>query len=76
IGVNSYSKKSSKMAQRPPKQETKPKTYTVRPGDTLWSISMKFYKTGSKVDAIHQANKKVIGKDPNKIYPGQKLVLP
>ncbi|MGG3939484.1 LysM peptidoglycan-binding domain-containing protein [Anoxybacillus kestanbolensis] len=70
------SKKSSKMAQRPPKQETKPKTYTVRPGDTLWSISMKFYKTGSKVDAIHQANKKVIGKDPNKIYPGQKLVLP
>jgi LysM repeat protein len=73
----SSSKSSSKVTQqRPPKQETKPKTYTVRPGDTLWAISMRFYKTGTKVNAIHQANKKVIGKDPNKIYPGQKLVLP
>lgn len=32
--------------------ETKPGTYVVQPGDTLWGISMKFYGTNNYVDQI------------------------
>ncbi|WP_338469760.1 LysM peptidoglycan-binding domain-containing protein [Niallia sp. XMNu-256] len=48
--------------------------YTVKKGDTLYSIAQKF---GSSVDAIRRANhlySKII--DPNLIYPGIVLVVP
>jgi LysM repeat protein len=62
--------------QRPPKQKEQPKTYVVRKGDNLWAIAKRFYGAGSKWPTIYAANKKVIGKNPNLIYPGQKLVIP
>jgi LysM repeat protein len=62
--------------QRPPKQKEQPKTYVVRKGDNLWAIAKRFYGVGSKWPTIYAANKKVIGKNPNLIYPGQKLVIP
>lgn len=51
------------------------KTYTVVRGDTLWGISKRYYGKGSEYPKIFNANKNII-KNPNLIYPGQKLVIP
>lgn len=56
--------------------QSKPKTYTVKSGDCLWSIAKKYYGDGSKFKKIYEANKKTIGSNPNKIYPGQVLTIP
>ncbi|MGC4378406.1 LysM peptidoglycan-binding domain-containing protein [Fictibacillus sp. Mic-4] len=70
-------KKPPKKKPRPSKPKpTPPKTYKVVKGDCLWKISKKFYGKGSLWRKIYNANKKVIGKNPNLIYPGQKLVIP
>jgi len=51
-------------------------TYTVVKGDCLWTIAKKFYGNGSKYSIIYDANKNVIGGNPNLIYPGQVLTIP
>ena len=51
-------------------------TYTVVKGDCLWNIAKKFYGSGSKYALIYDANRAVIGGNPNRIYPGQVLVIP
>lgn len=53
-----------------------PKTYTVKQGDCLWNIAKQIYGSGSKYTLIYNANKGVIGGDPNLIYPGQVLTIP
>jgi len=50
--------------------------YTVKSGDTLWGIATKFYGTGTKDMQIYNANKGVIGGNPNLIHPGQRLLIP
>lgn len=47
--------------------------YIVVRGDTLSAIGA---KTGRSWQSIYEANKGTIGGDPNRIYPGQVLVLP
>ena len=49
------------------------KTYTVKPGDTLWAIAKKTLGDGSRWREIYNNNVDVIGKDPNLIRPGQVL---
>ena len=49
--------------------------YTVKKGDSLWTISETHYGNGSKYTAIFEANKPLL-KDPDKIYPGQMLRIP
>lgn len=49
--------------------------YTIEKGDTLWKIAEKAYGNGSKYQKIFEANREVI-KDPDKIYPGQKIRIP
>lgn len=51
-------------------------TYTVVKGDCLWNIAKKFYGNGSKYTVIYNANKGVIGGNPNLIYPGQVFTIP
>lgn len=51
-------------------------TYTVVKGDSLWNIAKKFYGNGSKYTVIYNANRGVIGGNPNLIYPGQVLTIP
>lgn len=46
------------------------KTYTVRPGDTLWKIAQSFNTT---LNAIIAANNLP---DPNRIHPGQTIIIP
>jgi len=49
--------------------------YTVVKGDYLSKISKRVYGDAMKYDIIFEANKPML-KDPNKIYPGQVLVIP
>lgn len=51
-----------------------PRTYTVRPGDTLSGIAAHFGITDWRT--LYQANKGVIGPDPDLIRPGQVLTIP
>ncbi|MDO4542026.1 MAG: SafA/ExsA family spore coat assembly protein [Bacillota bacterium] len=46
-------------------------TYTVVKGDTLWLIAKKF---GVTLEELIKANPQI--KDPNKIYPGNKINIP
>ncbi len=49
-------------------------TYTVQPGDFLSAIAQRFYGDGSEAAwrRIYDANRDVIGSDPNRIEPGRK----
>jgi len=55
--------------------KTAGQTYVVRSGDTLFSISRKFYKSSKRWKAILEANKKNI-RDPKDLTVGQTLVIP
>ena len=52
------------------------KTYTVKKGDCLWKIASSFYGSGSNWNKLYDANKSVVGGNPNLIYPGQVLSIP
>ena len=53
-------------------KEVRVEIYEIQKGDTLWAIAKKFYGDGNKYKKIFEDNKEVI-KDPDKIYPGQKI---
>ena len=50
--------------------------YQVQKGDTLTKIVEKFGGDTNKWTVIYEMNKDVIGSDPDRILPGQVLVLP
>jgi nucleoid-associated protein YgaU len=52
------------------------KTYAVRSGDTLTSISQKFFGDKNHSDEIYKANRKTIGSNPNALKVGMKLAIP
>lgn len=49
--------------------------YVVQKGDTLQKISQKFFGTTQKWTNIYEANKHVL-KSPDRIRPGQKIIIP
>jgi LysM repeat protein len=51
------------------------KTYVVKKGDTLWSISYKFYNDGKSWKKIQEANKALLA-NPNSLKPGMTLTIP
>ena len=53
-----------------------PSTYTVVSGDSLWKIAQRFYGAGSEYPKIYEANRAIIGNNPNLIFPGQVLTIP
>jgi len=55
------------------KQVKLPATYTVKEGDTLWGISIEYYKTGYNWTDIAEANAL---ENPDIIYPGTTLSIP
>lgn len=76
VATNTKVSTQPKLKNNRTSSNSKPKTYTVKNGDSLWKIAKKFYGSGSKWKTIYNKNKKVIGKNPNIIKPGQKLVIP
>lgn len=52
------------------------KHYTVQAGDTLSAIALEFYGDASQYMKIYQANKDLIGDDPDLIKVGQELIIP
>lgn len=49
--------------------------YTIKSGDTLGGIAKKHLGNAMAYKKIFEANREVI-KDPDKIYPGQKIFIP
>jgi nucleoid-associated protein YgaU len=58
-----------------PVKSSESRTYVVKPGDTLFSIARKFYKSSGRWKEIRDANKDKIDK-PGKLKPGQTLTIP
>jgi len=55
---------------------TSTRSYRVKPGDTLWDIAGRYYGDPTRWPDIYNANRGIIGSDPNLIYPGQNLTVP
>lgn len=61
-----------------PDNSDKLSQYTVQAGDALWKIAARtdVYGNGDRWRQLYDANKKIIGPNPNLILPGQTLVIP
>lgn len=71
--------KTKEENTRPPGNEPTPsaaQSYTVVKGDCLWNIAKRFYGNGALYTIIYDANRALIGGNPNLIYPGQVLTIP
>ena len=55
--------------------QTARREYTIKSGDTLSKIAKQYYGNANDWKKIFEANKGVI-KDADKIFPGQKIVIP
>ena len=77
ITIEKPEKKSPAPKLKPNRPEPKKeKVYVVKKGDSLWKISKQMYGNGANYNKIYNANKKIVGKNPNLIYPGQKFIIP
>ena len=77
VKVNIPKKKATVKKEEPRVDNTvQPRTYTVQPGDCLWNIAKRFYGNGALYTKIYEANKGVIGGNPNLIYAGQVYTIP
>lgn len=65
------------VSRASPRVETPsaPTTYTVQKNDTLEKIAKKVYGDTKRWPKIYKANRDVI-KNPNTLYPGQRLTIP
>ena len=67
------------QAQDPPPAtiiSPKKEIYTVVSGDWLSKITLRYYKDALLWPLLYDANKEVIGSNPNAISIGMKLVIP
>lgn len=81
IAKSAYTAKKTTSTQqvtskKPDTTKKSKRYYTVKSGDCLWNIAKKYYGDGSKYMKIYNANKSVIGKNPDLIFPSQKLLIP
>ncbi len=60
----------------PAPAEEKVEIYEIQSGDSLSLIAKRYYGDPMKYPRIYDANKAVIGDDPDKIFPGQKIRIP
>ena len=73
------SAQTSRTAAVSPTSTTEPvagDTYEVQSGDTLLTISEQKYGDGTQWRRIYDANKDVIGSDPDKLKIGMQLKVP
>jgi len=57
-------------------EQTNSRYHIVAPGDWLSKLAKKYYGNMHKWPVIYEANRDVIGRDPNLIKPGQRLLIP
>ena len=65
----------SSSAAAEPEARNAPRTYEVKRGDNLSKIAKHVYGDAGKWKKIFEANSETL-KDPDKIYPGQVLIIP
>lgn len=68
-------KQVSADQMRAPPQTAKIDYYVIQKGDTLSAIAKKFLGNANDYTKLFEANREVI-KDPDLIYPGQKIRIP
>ncbi len=77
MGLMDFIKKGEKKAVDAPKPApSAEQTYTVKKGDSLSKIAKQYYGDPMKYTVIYEANKALIGDNPNLIHPGQVLTIP
>ncbi len=76
ININGKKAEISKKQTARVNNQKKPETYTTKSGDSLWNIAKKFYGDGSQYTKIYNANKKLIGSNPNIIKADITLTIP
>ncbi|MCQ4363015.1 LysM peptidoglycan-binding domain-containing protein, partial [Mycobacterium gordonae] len=74
--VNSEDSRIKVAGPARPNTAAKPSRYTVVSGDSLFKIAQRLLNDGDRWRDIYNANKALIGANPNLIYPGQTLVIP
>jgi len=72
--VTSYTGAIPGTAPAQPKAE--PRYYVVKDGDYLSKIAKEIYGDAKRWPEIYEANKALIGDNPNIIHAGQKLLIP
>lgn len=63
------------LRRRPQPIPVSARIYSVKRGDTLSRIALLFYGNAAKWRQIYDANRGLI-KDPNRIFPGQRIIIP
>ncbi len=63
-------------APEPPEKQAKVEFYEIKSGDSLSLIAKRYYGDPMAYKRIYEANKEVIGDNPDKIYPGQQIRIP
>ncbi|MBA2422047.1 MAG: LysM peptidoglycan-binding domain-containing protein [Chitinophagales bacterium] len=76
-GVEKPVEPKTQKIQTPPsmKAPEASREYTIERGDTLSNIAKKFYGNAGDWKKIYEANKNTI-KNPDLIYPGEKIIIP
>lgn len=75
-GVESVNIDNLTAPEPPPEEkEAEPVYHVVESGDTLGHIARRYLGKASAYMTIFEANRALLD-DPNKIYPGQKLLIP
>lgn len=66
-----------RVASQRPSSKPKQKTYTVKPGDSLWKIAQRFTGSGARWSEMWAINKsRSRSKNPDLIYPGEVFLIP
>jgi len=71
----SYKTKTTRQKSGPSRKGSKPRTYTVRSGDSLATIARRLYGDSEKWQLIFKANRDILNK-PNQLRVGQILTIP
>ena len=53
-----------------------PETYTVREGENLRHIALRLYGDQDRWTEIYDANRDLVGDDPNNLWVGLSLTIP
>jgi nucleoid-associated protein YgaU len=64
------------VAMRAAAEAAAKRTYVVKAGDSLWAIAAETMGNGARYQELYEANKHVIGSNPNMIQPGMELTIP